>query len=242
MMSGRSDLGEWRDDESLVRAQQHWGTASPPYWTPPVRPLVAAGCFVAFFRGEAGPGKAGDRAFAAAAVVVEDGPVLNTAVVVGSAGATYVPGLLGRREGALLLAALRALPNDPDVLLIDATGRDHPRRAGLALHLGALLDRPSVGVTDRPLLAVGDAVTDPRAGSISPLVLGDELVAASVRTRSGVRPLVAHAAWRTDVSSAVEVVRRTATRARTPEPLRVARSVAREARARSEREHLVTET
>jgi hypothetical protein len=56
-------------------------------------------------------------------------------------------------EGPLLEAAVRALPAQPDVLLVDATGRDHPRRGGLALHLGAALDLPTVGVTHRPPVA-----------------------------------------------------------------------------------------
>jgi deoxyribonuclease V len=121
------------------------------------------------------------------------------------------------------------------VLLVDATGRDHPRRAGLALHLGARLDVPSVGVTHRPLVATGPPPEDERAGATAPLHLHGDVVAAWVRTQSHVRPVVAHAGWRTDVTTAVEVVLRTTGRARTPEPLRMARSVAREARSANER-------
>jgi deoxyribonuclease V len=76
--------------------------------------------------------------------------------VEGEAGAPYEPGLLALRGGPLLEAAVRALKNLPDVLLIDGTGRDHPRRAGIALHLGAVLDLPTVGVTHRALLASGE--------------------------------------------------------------------------------------
>ncbi|HEY8236284.1 MAG TPA: endonuclease V, partial [Gaiellaceae bacterium] len=72
------------------------------------------------------------------------------------AGNAYEPGLLALREGPVLETAVRALTARPDALLVDATGRDHPRRAGLALQLGAILDLPSVGVTHRPLLADGD--------------------------------------------------------------------------------------
>jgi len=154
------------------------------------------------------------------------------AVVEGSAGAAYEPGLLALREGPLLEAAVRALPRLPQVLLVDATGRDHPRRAGLALHLGAVLDIPTVGVTDRPLVAAGPLPED-RRGARSPLFLEGELVGYWVRTRTGVRPVCAHAAWRTDPEVAARVVLQLVTRYRTPEPLRAARAAARAARARS---------
>ncbi len=137
--------------------------------------------------------------------------------------------MLALREGALLEAAVRALPQPPDVLLVDATGRDHPQRAGLALHLGAVLDLPTVGVTHRPLVAEGEWPPDER-GARSPLTVDGELVGYWLRTRAGTRPLAAHAAWRTDPETAAEVVFATC-RARTPEPLRQARRRAREARA-----------
>ncbi|MGH2812253.1 MAG: endonuclease V, partial [Actinomycetota bacterium] len=141
----------------------------------------------------------------------------------------YQPGLLALREGPLLEAAVRRLSILPDVLLVNATGRDHPRRAGLALHLGAVLDLPTVGVTERPLLATG-AVPDARRGASAPLHLENEVVAFWVRTRHGIRPVVAHAAWRTAPSVATEVVIAATKKARTPEMLRRARRAARAAR------------
>ena len=96
-------------------------------------------------------------------------------MVSGHAGAPYEPGLLALREGALLEAAVRALTKPPDVLLVDATGRDHQRRAGLAFHLGAVLDVPTVGVTHRPLSAEGEWPPDER-GARSPLLLEGESV------------------------------------------------------------------
>jgi deoxyribonuclease V len=115
------------------------------------------------------------------------------------------------------------------VLLVDGTGRDHPRRAGLALHLGAELGVPTIGVTHRPLLARGDWPPD-EAAATTPLRLDGEVVGAWVRSRAGTRPVAVHPGWRTDVETAVEVVRRLSIR-RTPEPLRAARHAAREARA-----------
>jgi deoxyribonuclease V len=193
---------------------------------------VAAGCFVAFARGEQGPGHPGDHAWGGATLVRSPGDELVGVAVPGVAGDSYRPGLLADREGAILLAALEALPERPDVLFVDATGRDHPRRAGLALHLGALLDVPSIGVTHRPLLARGEP-PPPSAerGAWSSLAIDGDEVARWVVTQPGVRPVVAHAGWRTDAATAVDLVLRFCTTARTPEPLRIARGHARVARA-----------
>ena len=170
-------------------------------------------------------------------MVVEPGVETATALTAGTADAPYRPGLLALREGRMLLDGLRALlaaaPTSPDVVLVDATGRDHPRRCGLALHLGYLLDLPSVGVTHRLL---SDRHAGPPAltarGNRRDVLVGGEAVAAWICCREGARPVVAHAGWRTDVDAAVEVVLRTSGSARTPEPLRTARRVAREARSR----------
>lgn len=70
--------------------------------------------------------------------------------------------MLALREGPLLEAAVRALDERPDVLLVNATGRDHPRRAGLAVQLGTLLELPTIGVSHRPLLATGLLGPHPR--------------------------------------------------------------------------------
>jgi deoxyribonuclease V len=161
--------------------------------------------------------------------MVRDGPEVLSVVAGGEACAPYMPGLLVLREGPLLEAAVRALPEPPEVLLVDATGRDHPRRAGLALHLGAVLGIPTVGVTHRPLLAEGHWPADER-GARSPLVLEDEVVGYWLRTRPGTRPLACHAAWRTDPETAADVVLALTGQLRTPEPLRQARTAARQAR------------
>jgi deoxyribonuclease V len=153
------------------------------------------------------------------------------AVVTGRVPAAYTRGLLALREGPILAAALEALSILPDVVMVDATGWDHPRRAGLAVHLGAFLDLPSVGVTHRPLSAEGTAPLFVRGGS-SPLLLDGQVVARWVCTRNRARPVVAHAGWRTDPDTAAEVILTASTgQARTPVPLQEARRVAREARA-----------
>jgi deoxyribonuclease V len=216
--------------EELIAEQLRLGGTRAPAWQPQDdAPGLYAGCFVCFERGGAGAGRPGERAWAGAALV-SGARVLATSSVEGSAPAAYEPGLLALREGTLLEVAVRALPQRPDALIVNATGRDHPRRAGLALQLGAVLELPTVGVTHRPLLATGAWPPD-EAGAGSPLRLGDEVVGAWVRTRRGTRPLAVHAAWRTDADAAVAVVLAASRHARTPEPLREARRTARTARA-----------
>jgi deoxyribonuclease V len=219
---------EWpRTVAELEQEQERLARAEPPPWSF-AEGAVVAGCFVCFPRGRTGRGAEGDPAWAAASTEAD------AAVVRGSAGAPYVPGLLALREGRLLEAALRALRHLPDVVLLDGTGRDHPRGGGLALHLGSVLDLPTVGVTHRPLLAVGAWPEGDERGASSALLLGGEPVACWLRTRRGARPLAVHSGWRTDAPTARAVVLASAGRTRTPEPLRAARRLARVSRAEDE--------
>lgn len=157
--------------------------------------------------------------------------VLDQVVVAGRVSRSYEPGLLALREAPLLTAAVRSLTTPIDVLVVNATGLDHPRRAGLALHLGAATGVPTVGVTHRPLLASGTLPT-PTRGELSALVVDGQIVGYWVCTRSGARPVAAHAGWRTDPKTAAAVVLRASSEgARTPVPLQEARRAAREARA-----------
>ena len=219
------------DVESLIAQQLALAHARPPRWTPPHAGLRLGGCWVCSPRGVTGRGGAGDPAWTAA-VVLREGKVVDRRVRTGSAGAAYVPGLLALRIGPLLEQAARALATPPDLLLVDATARDHPRRAGLALHLGAELAMPTVGVTHRPLVAEGDWPGDDR-GDTSPLRIGDEVVGCWLRTRPGTRPIAVHPGWQVDLATAVEVVAGAASR-RTPDPLRRARQAARLARTEAE--------
>jgi deoxyribonuclease V len=214
----------------LTRLQQALGEMTPERWQPPANPLRIGACFVCFEPAQ-GAGAAGDRGFAGAAVTHRR-RALAGASVSGPAGGSYLSALLALREGPLLEQAVRALPIAPEVLVVNATGRDHPRRAGLALQLGAVLGLPTVGVTTRPLLAEGAWPIDQR-GATTPLLVGGEVVGCWVRTRAGAKPVAVHAAWQTDAQDAVQVVLAATRRARTPEPLRRARTLARTRRAHS---------
>src|SRR5436309_1699998 len=124
----------WPTEPAELASLQHaLAHETPAPWTPPRDCLVAA-CWVCFPRGLTGPGDAGDPAWAAA-VVMAGRRVVGRCVLDGRASAPYVPGMLALRLGPLLEDLVRRLTPRPDVLLLDATGRDHPRRAGFALHL-----------------------------------------------------------------------------------------------------------
>ena len=212
----------------LIQLQQALGEITPDPWQPPTTLRRIGACFVCFKRVQ-GAGAAGDAGFAGAAVTYRRRLLAGVASS-GPAGGPYLPTLLALREGPLLEQAVRALPVTPEVLLVNATGRDHPRRAGLALHLGVVLGLPTVGITTRPLVAEGPWPVDQRAAT-APLLLGGEVVGYWVRTRPGARPVAVHAAWQTDAQDAVQVVLAATRRARTPEPLRRARTLARTRRA-----------
>lgn len=217
------------DPNILARLQTTLAGLRPPAWTAQSNPEVG-GCFVCFGRGGSGPGDAGDEGWAAA-VLLRGGRVITTARVTGRAGAPYGAGLLAAREGALLESATRALRRPPEVLLVNATGRDHPRRAGLALHLGWVLDVPTIGITQRPLVASGP-LPGPAAHAASPLLIDQRQVGWWFRTRTRARPVAVSPGWRVDLDMALEVMRSVATRARTVEPIRQARRLARTARHR----------
>lgn len=213
----------------LRRAQEELETACPPGWQVPPGAYAIGGCFVCFSRGSGGPASAGEPAWAGATLAL-GAQVVASVAVAGVAAAAYEPGLLALREGPLLEAAVRALQRMPDVLLVNATGRDHPRGAGLVLHLGAVLGVPTVGVTHRPLLACG-AWPSAESGSHSPLQIGGRTVACWLRTRPRARPLAVHPGWGTDLDTACAVVLDATGQVRAPEPLRQARRIARLARA-----------
>lgn len=234
MTAPARDAG-WPDSlEALVALQGALGRLSvEPFSCTEPGSLVVGGCYVCFPKGKVGAGRTGEPGHAAA--VTEAGGTLGEPVLVtGASGAPFVSGALALREGPLLERAVRALPARPDVLLVNATGRDHPRRAGLAVHLGWMLDVPSIGVTQRPLVATGQHPGGD-AGATSALLLDGEVVGVWLRTQAGARPLAISAGYRTDVPTATAVVAAAVGSSRTPEPLRRAREAARRARAGQER-------
>ena len=201
-------MGGWpetRDELQRVQLELAGKAREVEHWEFEAgRPLAVAGAFIAYRRGRYGVGAAGDEAWAAATIFVE-GKRIAVSTVSGTVGAPYIAGYLALREGPLLERAVRGLTSRADILLLDATGLDHPRRAGLAIHLGAVLDLPTVGVTDRTLLAKVSQ-PDQGRGAMAPLTIDAEVVGCALRTQDGVKPVLVHAGWRTDPTTACQVV------------------------------------
>ncbi|GIW03812.1 MAG: endonuclease V [Thermomicrobiales bacterium] len=117
----------------------------------------------------------------------------------------YVPGFLTFREGPPILAALERVAIEPDVLLIDGHGYAHPRRLGIATHIGVLLDRPTIGCAKSVLVGQYEE-PDGRFGAHSPLIHQGEVVGAAVRTRPGHAPLFVSPGHKLSVATAVSIV------------------------------------
>jgi len=185
-------------------------------------PSLAAGLDVSYAKGS-------DRVAAAAVVIdVATLEVRETAIVHGAASFPYVPGLLAFREVPVLLAALEKLATRPDVLVCDGYGIAHPRRFGLACHIGVLTDLPSFGVAKTPFRATADEPGADR-GAWSPLVDGGEVLGRAVRTRAGVKPVFVSVGHRITLDRATELTLRLSPRFRLPETTRQADSLSRAA-------------
>jgi deoxyribonuclease V len=139
----------------------------------------------------------------------------------------YVPGLLSFREAPAILDALGRLGAAPDLLLCDGQGRAHPRRFGIACHIGLLADLPSIGVAKSLLVGRHEEPPDER-GAWTPLVHRREVVGAALRTRPGTKPVYVSPGHRVSLGTAVDWVMRCTTRYRLPETTRHAHRLASE--------------
>lgn len=165
-----------------------------------------------------------DKTYCVAAVVVwdiRDQRVVEQVVARRPVRFPYVPGLLSFREAPAVLSAIRKLRTEPDAFMFDGQGLAHPRRFGLACHVGMIIDRPSVGCA-KSILVGSCEEPAPRRGSTAPLVHKGDLVGQAVRTRDGVRPIYVSIGHRLSLSAAVEVTLLCGTRFRLPEPTRLA--------------------
>ena len=146
---------------------------------------------------------------------------------VGEAPATfpYIPGLLTFREGPSVLSALERLTIWPDLLIFDGQGIAHPRRIGLAAHIGVILDHPSIGCAKSRLTGThADPVND--VGDWEPLTDEGEVIGAVVRSRAGVKPLYVSIGNRVDLLTAIDLVLQCTRHYRLPETTRYAHKVA----------------
>lgn len=133
----------------------------------------------------------------------------------------YIPGFLSFREAPVMLDALACLSVRPDLLLVDGQGIAHPRRFGLACHVGVLADLPTIGVA-KSLLAGRYLEPGPERGDWTPLIHRGEVVGAALRTRKGTRPVFVSVGHRVALETAIDHVMRCTPRFRLSEPIRLA--------------------
>lgn len=163
-----------------------------------------------------------------AAVVVLSFPALTVLETVRAAMPTpfpYIPGLLTFREGPVLLDAFARLQHTPDVFIFDGMGRAHPRRMGIAAHLGLWLDRPTIGCGKTWLIGAYDEPPAER-GAWSPMRDRGEVIGAAVRTRATAKPVYISVGHRAELTSAVALIMACTGRYRLPEPIRAAHHAA----------------
>ncbi|MFI8962177.1 endonuclease V [Streptomyces sp. NPDC053493] len=172
-----------------------------------------------------------ERDLVAAAAVVLDGrslEVVARATAVGRVSFPYVPGLLAFREVPTVLAALGRLDADPGLLVCDGYGLAHPRRFGLASHLGVLTGLPSIGVAKNPFTFSYEQPGAER-GEFSALVADGETVGRALRTRTGVKPVFVSVGHRVSLDRACAHTLHLTPRFRLPETTRHADSLCRRA-------------
>ena len=161
---------------------------------------------------------------ATGAVVVLQYPELRlveTKVAQGKLDFPYIPGLLSFRESPLILAAYQKLTIVPDLILVDGQGVAHPRRLGLASHLGLFLERPTIGCA-KSRLCGSHKMPDEQTGSYAELVDGDETIGVALRTKLGTKPVYVSIGHKVDLQAAIYWVLECCRGYRLPEPTRLA--------------------
>lgn len=137
----------------------------------------------------------------------------------------YIPGFLSFREIPAVLEALEKIKFTPDLILCDGQGIAHPRKFGIACHLGVLVDIPTIGVAKSLLVGKHQDLAETR-GSWQPLIYKGEIVGAALRTRSGVKPVYVSSGHRISLTTAIDCVLRCTTKYRLPETTRIADKLA----------------
>lgn len=171
-----------------------------------------------------------DNTITRAAVVVLSFPdlrLVDSSIARRDTSFPYVPGLLSFREVPAVLDALNQLSELPDILLCDGQGLAHPRRLGIACHLGILTDLPTIGVAKSRLTGKYDDVPETK-GAWTSLMDGDERIGAVLRTRERVKPLFISTGHRISLESSIDIVMRCVTKYRLPETTRHAHKLASE--------------
>ena len=162
---------------------------------------------------------------AVAVLSFPDLKLLESAIAHRPTSFPYVPGFLSFREIPAVLEALEKINIIPDIILCDGQGIAHPRRFGIACHLGLILDIPTIGVAKSLLIGKHQELPEER-GSWQPLVNRGETIGAVLRTRTGTKPLYVSSGHRISLTTAIDYVLRCAPKYRLPETTRIADKLA----------------
>jgi deoxyribonuclease V len=168
-----------------------------------------------------------------AAVVILDTAdlrVIETVTAEGSPAFAYIPGLFSFRELPAIAPAVEKLRNVPDLVICDGHGIAHPRRFGLACHLGVTYDVPAIGCGKTRLIGEADEPGS-RRGEMAKLTDGGEVIGAVLRTQDAVKPVYVSPGHRISLPTACNWVLRLASKYRLPEPIRAANHTVNELRA-----------
>jgi deoxyribonuclease V len=178
-------------------------------------PRIVAGLDCAFSKDE--------KTIFAVTVVLKlpDFEVIETTMVARKVEFPYIPGLLSFREAPACIEAIEKLKTTPDVFIIDGQGFAHPRRFGIASHIGVLVNKPTIGCAKSRLTGSFDE-PGRRKGSFSPLTDKDETIGAVLRTRTDVKPVFVSVGHKCTLQDAISIVLKCTTRYRLPEPSRLA--------------------
>lgn len=200
--------------KEAIEAQKEW--RSLVRIEPPNRPIhTIAGADISFNRFS-------DVIYSGIVVLsLPDLRIVETASVRSTARFPYVPGLLSFRETPSFLECWEKLATKPDALMLDGQGLAHPRRFGIACHIGLILDLPTIGCA-KSILVGQHGELDVEAGSSSPLIDRHEIVGVALRTKRKVAPVYISAGHLMDLNSAVDLALRSVTKYRQPEPTRQA--------------------
>ena len=178
-------------------------------------PKIIAGLDCAF-------SKDGKQIFAAAVVIKLPGfEVIETTTATRKVDFPYIPGLLSFREAPACIDAIEKLKNTPDCLIVDGQGFAHPRRFGIACHIGAIVDKPTVGCAKSRLIGTFDEPGRLK-GNYSQRLDEKEPIGAVLRTRANVKPVFVSVGHKCKLDDAISIVLGCTTKYRLPEPSRLA--------------------
>ncbi|MFC2010324.1 deoxyribonuclease V [Chloroflexota bacterium] len=212
-------LHSWQLSTSQAVEIQHKLASQVSRNSEPFAPQFIAGVDISISRGQE---------IATGAVVVLSYPalkVVETRVARGKINFPYIPGLLSFREAPLTLAACEQLDIAPDLIMVDGQGVAHPRRLGLASHLGLFLDTPTIGCA-KSLLCGNHETPGAEPGSYAEIIDRVETIGATLRTKPGVKPVYVSIGHRVDLDTAICWVMNCCRGYRLPEPTRLAHQAA----------------